>query len=88
MRRCLCRVGQLTLLGALPPTAERVERVPAIGYWSFRALFSEALVYWASANNRVEDVLGHDSAAQLRGMADHVASEAFLADYNSRSVQA
>ncbi len=52
------------------------------------ALFNEALVFWASANNRVEEVLGHDSAAQLRGMADHVASEAFLADYNSRSAQA
>jgi len=52
------------------------------------ALFNEALVFWASANNRVEEVLGHDSAAQLRGMADHIASDAFLADYNSQSAQA
>ncbi|WP_256576952.1 MarR family winged helix-turn-helix transcriptional regulator [Pseudomonas sp. ATCC PTA-122608] len=52
------------------------------------ALFNEALVFWASANNRVEEVLGHDSAAQLRGMADHVASEAFLADYNAMKVDA
>lgn len=52
------------------------------------ALFNEALVFWASANNRVEEVLGHDSAAQLRAMADHIASDAFLADYNRRTAQA
>jgi DNA-binding MarR family transcriptional regulator len=42
---------------------------------------NEALVYWAMANQRVEQVLGRDSAATLRALADHVASDAFLAEY-------
>jgi DNA-binding MarR family transcriptional regulator len=43
---------------------------------------AEALVLWAAANNRVEDVLGRDSAATLRALADQVASDEFLASYN------
>jgi DNA-binding MarR family transcriptional regulator len=43
---------------------------------------SEALVLWAEANNRVEDVLGRDSAATLRALADEVASDEFLAAYH------
>lgn len=50
-----------------------------------KTLFDEALVYWAQANNRVEQVLGTDSAKLLRSLADHVASDEFLADYNNRS---
>jgi DNA-binding MarR family transcriptional regulator len=42
---------------------------------------SEALVLWAAANNRVEDVLGSDSAATLRTLADEVASDEFLTAY-------
>ncbi|KAF1031164.1 MAG: hypothetical protein GAK37_00927 [Pseudomonas sp.] len=49
------------------------------------ALYNEALVYWAQANNRVEQVLGPDSAVLLRNLADHVASDAFLADYHGRA---
>jgi DNA-binding MarR family transcriptional regulator len=45
------------------------------------ARLNEALVYWAMANQRVEQVLGRDSAATLRALADHVASDAFLAEY-------
>jgi hypothetical protein len=40
---------------------------------------SQALVLWANANNRVEVVLGRDSAATLRSLADEVASDEFLA---------
>jgi DNA-binding MarR family transcriptional regulator len=47
-----------------------------------QARLQEAIVHWATANNRVEEVLGSDSAATLRAMADHVASDEFLAAYN------
>jgi DNA-binding MarR family transcriptional regulator len=42
----------------------------------------DALVYWASANERVERVLGADSAALLRALSDQVASDEFLAAYD------
>jgi len=45
---------------------------------------SQALVLWANANNRVEVVLGSDSAARLRSLADQVASDEFLATYSAR----
>lgn len=45
---------------------------------------SEAVVYWAAANDRVEAVLGPDSAAKLRALADQVSSDAFLAVYKGR----
>jgi DNA-binding MarR family transcriptional regulator len=44
---------------------------------------SEAMVLWATANDRVEAVLGPASAASLRALADQVASDAFLAAYRS-----
>jgi DNA-binding MarR family transcriptional regulator len=44
---------------------------------------SEALVLWTEANNRVEVVLGQDSAAKLRALADEVASDEFLAAYGA-----
>jgi DNA-binding MarR family transcriptional regulator len=45
------------------------------------ARLREATVYWAKANQRVEDVLGRDLASTLRALADHVASDEFLAAY-------
>jgi len=42
---------------------------------------SKALEYWSTANNRVEAVLGAESAATLRLLSDHVASDEFLAEY-------
>jgi DNA-binding MarR family transcriptional regulator len=45
------------------------------------ARLHEALVLWATANQRVEQVLGSDSASALRALADHVASDEFLAAY-------
>jgi DNA-binding MarR family transcriptional regulator len=42
----------------------------------------EAAEHWAAANQRVEEVLGSDSAAALRALADYVASEDFLVAYN------
>jgi DNA-binding MarR family transcriptional regulator len=41
----------------------------------------EALGYWEAANSRVEAILGRDSAAALRALADYVASEKFLEEY-------
>jgi len=45
------------------------------------ARLHESIAYWAKANQRVEQVLGRDSAASLRALADHVASDAFLNAY-------
>jgi len=44
----------------------------------------EALKLWASANRRVETVLGASSAENLRGLADRVASQEFLDAYAVR----
>jgi DNA-binding MarR family transcriptional regulator len=44
---------------------------------------AEALVLWTAANSRVEEVLGRDSAATLRSLADEVASDEFLAAYGA-----
>jgi DNA-binding MarR family transcriptional regulator len=45
------------------------------------ARFGEALEYWATVNQRVEAVLGPESAATLRALADLVASDEFLTAY-------
>jgi DNA-binding MarR family transcriptional regulator len=45
------------------------------------ARLHEAVAYWARANQRVEQVLGRESAVSLRALADHVASDAFLDAY-------
>jgi DNA-binding MarR family transcriptional regulator len=42
-----------------------------------------AIVHWATANQRVEEVLGKDSAATLRALSDFVASDDFLAEFVS-----
>ncbi len=46
------------------------------------ARLREALVLWASANQRVEDLLGSESASALRTLADRVASDEFHAAYS------
>lgn len=46
---------------------------------------SEAMVRWAAANDRVEAVLGPASAASLRALADHVASDEFLVAYKAEN---
>lgn len=46
-------------------------------------LWQRALVYWATANERVEAVMGSDSAAALRAAADFVASDEFLVAYRA-----
>jgi DNA-binding MarR family transcriptional regulator len=46
---------------------------------------SDALVLWAAANNRVEEVLGSDSAAALRALADQVASDEFYEAYTAEN---
>lgn len=42
----------------------------------------EAHVRWTAANERVDKVLGRKSAAALRELADHIASDEFLAAYD------
>lgn len=49
-----------------------------------KARLSEALVGWAAANDRVEAVLGPASAANLRALADQVASDAFFEAYKAK----
>jgi len=44
---------------------------------------SEAIVCWATANDQVEAALGPVAAASLRGLADEVASDAFLVAYRA-----
>lgn len=41
----------------------------------------QAIVLWATVNQRVDDVLGKESAAQLRALADLVGSDDFLTAY-------
>lgn len=49
---------------------------------------SQAMVGWAAANDQVEAVLGPDAAANLRALADQVASDAFLAAYKAERLPA
>jgi DNA-binding MarR family transcriptional regulator len=46
-------------------------------------LWERALVHWATANERVEAVMGSGSAAALRAAADYVASNEFLTAYRA-----
>ncbi len=48
--------------------------------------FAEAMVGWAAANDQVEAVLGPASAANLRALADQVASDAFLVAFKGEAV--
>lgn len=50
-------------------------------------LLHQAMVYWAKANQRVEEVLGRESAAALRAAADFVASDDFLEAYRHGAIQ-
>jgi DNA-binding MarR family transcriptional regulator len=48
-----------------------------------KARLRKAVVLWDTANRRVETVLGPGAAATLRELANQVASDEFLADYDS-----
>ncbi|SDO70443.1 transcriptional regulator, MarR family [Rhodoferax sp. OV413] len=50
-----------------------------------KTLLSEAMVGWAAANDQVEAVLGPASAANLRALADQVASDEFLLAYKAKN---
>src|ERR1700754_2163381 len=50
------------------------------------ALLHRALHLWAAANRQVEDVLGSESAAALRTLADYVSSDEFLVAYNGDEI--
>lgn len=47
----------------------------------------EAIVHWARVNQRVDDVLGKDSAASLRALADFVGSDDFMLAYDEQPTQ-
>jgi DNA-binding MarR family transcriptional regulator len=46
-----------------------------------------AFVHWTAVNQRVEDVLGPESAATLRALADYVSSDEFLAAFEDTSAE-
>lgn len=46
-----------------------------------KARLKQALLAWSAVNHRVEQVLGPESAAMLRALADQVASDEFLQAY-------
>jgi DNA-binding MarR family transcriptional regulator len=48
-----------------------------------KARLQEAMVLWAQTNERVERILGAESAQMLRAMADAIASEDFLEQYQA-----
>jgi DNA-binding MarR family transcriptional regulator len=51
------------------------------------ARLHDAFVHWTEVNERVEHVLGHESAATLRALADRVASDEFLAAYGEAQAE-
>jgi DNA-binding MarR family transcriptional regulator len=51
-----------------------------------KTLLAEAMVSWAAANDQVEAVLGPASAANLRALADQVASDAFWVAFKAQSL--
>jgi DNA-binding MarR family transcriptional regulator len=48
-----------------------------------KARLQEAMVLWAQTNERVERILGAESAQMLRAMADAIASDDFLEQYQA-----
>jgi DNA-binding MarR family transcriptional regulator len=62
------------------PSDRRVKRgaLTAAGMQRLEA----AVAHWADANARVEAVLGTDSAAALRALADRISSDDFLDAYH------
>lgn len=63
-------------------TDKRVKRAVLTSVGSQR--LREAIVHWARVNQRVDDVLGKDSAANLRALADFVGSEDFMLAYDEQ----
>lgn len=60
-------------------TDKRVKRASLSAEGDMR--LKQAVRLWAVANQRVEQVLGAESASKLRALADFVASDEFLAAY-------
>ncbi|WP_025097359.1 MarR family winged helix-turn-helix transcriptional regulator [Burkholderia sp. A1] len=52
-----------------------------------QACLREAYAHWSEVNRRVEAVLGKEPAAALRALADHVASDDFLAAYREAEAE-
>ena len=50
-----------------------------------KARLKQAVQAWSTVNQRVEEMLGSESAVLLRSLADKVASDAFLQDYRGGS---
>ena len=75
------QVGLIAEIGKLSAAAaDKREEGPTLQDLAAQRLH-EALVLWAAANQRVEDVLGASSAEMLRGLAERVASDEFAVVY-------
>lgn len=68
-------------LVALQPDAQDKRTKRATLTAQGKARLKQALQAWSAVNHRVEEVLGPESAGQLRALADQVASDDFLRDY-------
>ncbi|WP_233161371.1 MULTISPECIES: MarR family winged helix-turn-helix transcriptional regulator [unclassified Achromobacter] len=75
--RPLIRDGLIEL--QVDESDKRVKRAVLTSSGSER--LAQAIVHWAGVNRRVDDVLGKESAAQLRALADFVGSDDFLTAY-------
>ncbi|MCU1726232.1 MarR family transcriptional regulator [Pseudomonas sp. 7P_10.2_Bac1] len=75
--RPLIRDGLIELQG--DEADKRVKRAVLTKTGSER--LHQAIVHWAIVNNRVDEILGKEAAAQLRALADFVASDEFLTAY-------
>lgn len=77
--RPLVRDGLIALHG--DESDKRVKR--AVLTSTGRERLRQAIVRWATVNNRVDDVLGKEAAAQLRALTDFVGSDEFLTAYGA-----
>lgn len=77
--RPLVRDGLIALHG--DESDKRVKR--AVLTSTGRERLRQAIVRWATVNNRVDDVLGKEAAAQLRALTDFVGSDEFLTAYSA-----
>ena len=68
-------------LVALQPDAQDKRTKRATLTDEGKTRLKQALLAWSAVNHRVEQVLGPESAAMLRALADQVASDEFLQAY-------
>lgn len=74
-------------LVALQPDTQDKRTKRAVLTDQGKARLKQALCAWSAVNHRVENVLGPESAAMLRTLADQVASDEFLRAYRHAAAQ-